>query len=173
MLESCEKSRKGLLQLLMRLMDFGLGSASSERDFLSSSSSLPGTNLGGEKVCYLARDIKYQDSHLLVPLLALALEREGRSRLRSVPSPLANILIPAMPLCPCPSRQLWCCLAPQKTRHGGICCQFRVEPLPAPGSEKPFWTGLGLIPAGLTSQRPWRSSSLAYGIWAHRSPAGR
>lgn len=45
MLESWEKSRKGLLQLLMRLMDLGLGSASSERDFLSSSSSLPGTDL--------------------------------------------------------------------------------------------------------------------------------
>lgn len=48
MLESWEKSRKGLLQLLMRLMDLGLGSASSERDFLSSSSSLPGTDLVGE-----------------------------------------------------------------------------------------------------------------------------
>lgn len=45
MLESWEKSRKGLLQLLMRLMDLGLGSASSERDFLSSSSSLPGIDL--------------------------------------------------------------------------------------------------------------------------------
>lgn len=64
MLESWEKSRKGLLQLLMRLMDLGLGSASSERDFLSSSSSLPGTDLGGERVCYLAGESKYQASHL-------------------------------------------------------------------------------------------------------------
>ena len=79
MLESCEKSRKGLLQLLMRLMDFGLGSASSERDFLSSSSSLPGTDLGGERVCYLAGDSKYHASHLPVPLLGLDSEREARS----------------------------------------------------------------------------------------------
>lgn len=40
MLGSCEKSRKGLLQLLIRLMDLGFGSASSERDLRSSSSSL-------------------------------------------------------------------------------------------------------------------------------------
>lgn len=81
MLESWEKSRKGLLQLLMRLMDFGLGSASSERDFLSSSSSLPGTDLGGERVCYLAGESKYRASHLLEPLLGLASEREaGRGR---------------------------------------------------------------------------------------------
>lgn len=58
MLESWEKSRKGLLQLLIRLMDLGLGSASSERDFLSSSSSLPGTDLGGERGCYLAGESK-------------------------------------------------------------------------------------------------------------------
>lgn len=82
MLESWEKSRKGLLQLLMRLMDFGLGSASSERDFLSSSSSLPGTDLGEERVCYLAGDSKYQASHLPVPLSGLTSEREaGSSRL--------------------------------------------------------------------------------------------
>lgn len=78
MLESWEKSRKGLLQLLMRLMDLGLGSASSERDFLSSSSSLPGTDLGGERVCYLGGESKYQASHLLVPRLGVALEREAR-----------------------------------------------------------------------------------------------
>lgn len=42
MLGSCEKSRKGLLLLLLRLIDFELGSANSERDFRNSSSSLEG-----------------------------------------------------------------------------------------------------------------------------------
>lgn len=61
-------------------------------------------------------------------------------------------------------------------------CRFTVGPLAAPGSEEPFWTELGLMPARLMSQRPWKSSTLrlgtttappACGIWASRSLAGR